>query len=58
MYKDVIVGTRRADLVLKLKDNTRIGIDHTHSLHRFNIDKIILFGYFSYRIEGGKTLEW
>ena len=25
MYKDIVVGTRRADLVLKLKDNTKIG---------------------------------
>jgi hypothetical protein len=26
MYKDIVVGTRRADLVLKLKDNTKIGL--------------------------------
>ena len=26
MYKDIIVGTRRADLVLKLKDNSKIGL--------------------------------
>ena len=45
MYKDIVVGTRRADLVLKLKDNTKIGTFFSLIHILFTLS---LFFYFSH----------
>ncbi len=46
MYKDIVVGTRRADLVLKLKDNTKIGAFFISLIHI--LFPLSLFFYFSH----------